>query len=615
MRLPVPPDDGTSFSHQEWGDVNKGFGEADATVAHEVRTSRIYGSFCPPACIAEWAGDKLTLFLSHQCPFEIRSIVSDTLDMPENKVRVIVPKLAVTNGMLNSAQRFWYLAALLSKNTGRPVVYKMTIEEFGVYKSKEADLMRLKLAGKKDGTVTALDYTQLHDNGGYGYKSCTYHRVHAIFSNSTSVSYDAVGVCTNKVSTGCIRGVGNVPQTLALNQAMDMLAEKLEVDPLTFWKKNHHKAGDPIYTAKIPGFTCSSEAYDELIDKGAISIEWVKKWKGWGKPYQVMGSKKKGVGMALGLNASGVPALLASSIVEVNHDGTAQVLIGSTDLGSNSKTTFAQVCAEVLGLRIEDVSVVEDVDTETVPFMAMTGASISMHVGGSAVKIAAADAKRLILEMAHTAPWSPDSLKEGVKKPEDLDIKESMIYVKANPDIRVPVKQIVSSVLAPQVIGRAPRHDIPCPGPIADITMVGFADVEVDTETGTVNVLKLILGNDSGRIINPEVCKNQVYGGGLMSFGYALMEEVAFDPATGKVLNPALIDYWMPGVLDAPPMEIIFSDSIDPIGPLGAKGIGEGGAVYPHAAIASAIYNALGVRVNQLPITPDRVLRALGKIR
>lgn len=613
-KVTCPPETGINISHQEWGDIEKGFAEADVVVKHEVKTHRIYGSFCPPACIAEWVGDKLTLTLSHQCPWDIRSSISATLDMPENKVRIIAPLVAVTYGMINASHRFWFLAALLSKKTGKPVIYKMTIEEFGVFKSREADLIRLEMGSKKDSTVTALNYTQLHDNGGYGKKGTTYQHQHNFFARS-NVKFDVAGVCTNKFSTGCIRGVGDVPQALAINQTMDILAEELGIDPLTIRKKNHHKAGDPDYTVARQGCTLSSEAYDELIDKGAKAIGWERKWKGWGKPYQVIGPKKRGVGMAVANHITGVPPMPASAMIQVNRDGTAQVLIGFMDLGTNSKTTFAQICAEVLGFKIEDVNVVKDVDTETVPEACMTGASISMVLGGSAVNIAAADAKQQLLTVAHTAPWSPDILKKGIEKPGDLDIKESMIFVKANPDRRASVKDIVCPMMAPQIMGRALRHDLPVSGPSVYSTLAGFADVEVDSETGQVNVLKLVAGHDSGRIVNPEVCENQVYGGVLMSLGYALMEEVAFDQNTGKALNPALMDYWMPGALDTPPMEVIFSDNIDPVGPLGIKGIGETSTICPHAAIASAIYNAAGIRISQLPITPDRVLKALGKIK
>jgi len=612
-RVTTPPEPGFQ-SNQGWGDIEKGFKEADAAIECEVKTQSIYGGFFPPACIAEWYGDKLTIMLSHQCPFEIRTVLCNALDIPEHKVRIIAPLVAGTFGMLNSAHRFWHIAALLSRKTGKPVIYKMTLEEYGVYKRRESDILRVKIAGKKDGTITALDYEQLHDNGGYGFKSTSYGTIHDIFPRA-NVRYSASGVNTNKFSSGCIRGVGDVPQCLAINQAVDMLAEKLELDPLTIWRKNHSKAGDPRRCDGEPGLTLSSEAFDELIDKGSEAIEWGRKWQGWGKPYQVTGKKKRGVGMAAALHVSGAPPLPASATIEINHDGTAQVSIGFMELGTGSKTTFAQICAEVLGLKIEDVYVVKEVDTETVPYACMTAASISMHLGGSAVKIAAVDAKRQLLEMAYTAPWSPDNLKRGIDKVEDLDIKDSYIFVKADPGRRAAVKEVVGELTGPIVIGRAPRHDIPLSGPTAYITMVGFADVEIDTETGKVDVVKLVAGHDSGRIINPEICENQVYGGTLQSLGYALMEEVAFDPETGKALNPALSDYWVPTSLDTPPMDVIFSENIDPVGPLGAKGIGEAPAICPHAAIASAVYNAIGIRVNELPITPDKILKALGRIK
>ncbi len=621
-KVSCPPDRATQPSCTGWGDIKEGFEKADATVENEVRTHSTYGGFFPPACIAEWEDDKLTLTMPHHCPHEIRAVTADVLDMPEHKVRIIAPQLACSFGMLNSSQRFWNIAALLARKASRPVIYKMTLDEYGLYKRRESDIMRVKLGGKKDGTVTALDYTQIHDNGGYGRKVVTYQRMHDIF-HEASVRYNAFGVCTNKFSSGCIRGVGSIPQAMALNQAIDMLSEKLGVDPLTLWKKCHHKAGDPIHAGHVQReartgleatVTVSSEAYDELIDKGAKAIDWEKKWQGWGKPYEAIGAKRRGVGIAVSVHSSGSPSYPSSAIVQMNHDGTAQILAGSMDFGSGCKTTFAQICAETLGLKVEDVYVVKDVDTETVPYSVITGASASLHIGGSAVKKAAEDAKQQLLETAYNAPSSPDILKKGIKTAEELDIKDSMIYVKADPSRKAAVKEVVSNMLGPMVIGRALRHDISVWGPRALMTMATFADVEVDTETGRVEVLKLVIGSDAGRIINPEVCQNQLYGGSLMSLGYSLMEEIVFDPATGQVLNPALANYWVPTSLDVPSMETIFSENIDPIGPFGAKGIGEAPTICPPAAIAGATYNAIGVRISKLPITPEKILKALGKI-
>jgi len=570
-----PPEPNPFGSFQEWGDIKKALEEADATVEHEVRTQSVYTGIFPPACIAEWEGDKLTLTISHQGPYEIRGTTAAVLDMPEHKIRIIAPMVAGTFGMLNSSQRFYNIAALLSRKAGRPVTYKMTIEEFGVYKRRESNIMRLKMGGKRDGTVTALDYYHLHDNGGYGWKANTYEVMHEIFAQA-SVNYTAFGVCTNKISSGCLRGVGNVPQTFAINQTLDMLVEKLGLDPLTVWRKNHQKAGDPV---RYYGGTLSFEAFDEMIDKGAEAIEWEKKWKGWGKPYEVTGSKRRAIGMAASICWPGFPGEATSATVQINHDGTAQVSIGFMDIGTGCKTTFAQICA------------------------------------GSTTKIAANDAKQQLLEMACTAPWSPDILKKGIEKPEELDIKDSMIYVKANPSRRAAIKEVVSSISAPMIIGKAGRPDIETFGPQAQTSFACFGDVEVDTETGRVKVLKLVQSNEFGRIINPEVVENQVYGGTLKTFGYALMEDIAFDPATGKVLNTALINYWVPTSLDAPPMEVILLDKPDPVGPLGAKGLGEPPTMCPPAAIASAVYNAAGVRISELPMTPDKILKALGKIK
>ncbi|MFC2019958.1 xanthine dehydrogenase family protein molybdopterin-binding subunit, partial [Chloroflexota bacterium] len=394
-----------------------------------------------------------------------------------------------------------------------------------------------------------------------------------------------------------------------------MLAEKLGLDPLTVWRKNHFRAGDPAAGRKMPANTLSSEAYDELMEKGAEAIGWGKKWQGWGRPYQVMGARRRGVGMALAHQGGGSTRLPASARVQINHDGTAQVLVGSSDIGTGCKVAFAQIGAEALGLGIGDVYVERVIDTETVPYAPMTAGSIALFNSGLAIQIAATDAKKQILQIAATAHWSPDVLKEGITAPEELDIKDSMVYVKADPQRRVSVKEVVSSVLAPIVIGKAHRHGVSAIGPQVKATVVGFADVEVDTLTGRVEVLKLVLGHDSGRIINPGTSQNQVYSGALMSLGYGLMEEVVFDPATGRVLNLALADYLVPTALDAPPMQIIFSANIDPIGPFGAKGLAESPAICPHAAIANAIYNAIGVRISELPLTPEKVLRALSEVR
>jgi xanthine dehydrogenase molybdenum-binding subunit len=600
-------------SEQSWGNIEKGFREAEAIVEHEVQTSRQYPAFIPGACRVSWDGNKLTIMMGHQALWDIRRMTALALGLSERQIKIVAPAVPGAFGQWSSSQRFWCLASLLAMKTGKAIAYNQTMEEFAVYKSRESETIHVKIGGKKDGTVTALDYSQIMDNGGYGRKGTPYQQQHDIF-NRTNVNFLSFGVATNKFNTGCYRGVGDVPQALAISQAMDMLAEKLGLDPFILWKKNHHRAGEVLPFYNMPNVTLSSEAYDELIDKGAKAIEWKKKWKGWAEPYQVIGPKQRGVGLAVGLHISGLFLLPASAMVEINHDGTAQVMVGSIDLGTGSKTSLAQIAAEVLGFRLEDVYVVKEVDTETVPYMCMTAASSCTTLGGSVVKIAAADAKRQLLEMAHTVPWSPACLREGISGPDDLDIKEGMVYVKADPSRCAKIAEVISDDRALIPLGVAHRHDIPLgDGPAIYQTLAAFADLEVDTETGRIDVLKVVGCHDAGRIVNPDVCENQVYAGIMQSFGYGLMEEVAFDPATGRVLNSAVSNYAWPTALDAPDVEAIFSDNIDPVGPLGAKSLGESPDICPHGAIANAVYSAVGVRMTALPMTPDRILEALGK--
>jgi len=611
-----PPDPGLYASLVEIGDIKKGLEEADATADIELRTQRVYTAFFPGACIAEWDGDKLTLILSHQVPFDNAKCISQTLEIPQHKIRIIAPPLPGSFGHFNSAQRFWFLAALLSKKAGRPVIYKMTMEEFGVYKARDSEINRVQFGAKKDGTVTALNLEVLHDNGAYGYKTTSYCLMYDVFT-TPNLRYSDVGVCVNKFSTGCLRGVGNIPATPSVNQAVDTVAEKLGLDPRIIWKKNHIKAKGEVRLFYPEISYATSEAYDELIDKGSEAIEWERKWKGWGKPYKVIGSKRRAVGMAVSNYLGGVPPLSGAALVNINSDGTAQVTCGTMELGQGPKTIFAQICAETLGFKIENVDLVRDVDTQTFPYMCMTGASTSTFIGTPLVKKAAEDAKRQLLEAALTKESGPETLKKGVKSIDELDIKDSMIYVKADPSRCEPVELVTAfgtEDQVPMIIGRANMTDYPLDR-FPSVALVGFADVEVDTETGQVKVLNVIQCDDAGRIINPATSRNQYYGGTAQSLGYALMEEVAFDPVTGKVLNPALVDYWMVGSLDMSPVEVIFSEGIDPVSAYGVKGMGECSAMTPHAAIASAVYNAIGVRISQLPMTPDRILKALGKIK
>ena len=578
------------------GDVEKGFAEADLIVEHEVRTPSLHpGQMELGTCVAWWNDDKLTLWISHQCPFEIRGVIAKVLGMPECKVRIIAPTVGGAFGFHNSSSRFLFISALLAKKAGRPVKYRFTREELLIHKRRDSTIQRLKIGLKRDGAFTALVQEHIFDNGAYGFK------IHP-YCNSWDMyripNFDErfYGVATNKISSGCIRGVGNFTTTLGREQIVDMALEKLGLDPLEFRMKNHIRATD------VPPPT-TSEAWDDCIRKGAEAIGWKEKWKGFGKPYEVKGSKRRAVGMAVSMHLSGITALPVSAVVIIDRDGKARLLLGFQDLGTNMTTTMAQIVAEALGFRLEDV-VVEDRDTDYLPYAPMTGASITAYIGGSVAKVAALDAKRKLLDYA---------AKLLKVKPEELDIKDSRVYVKERPEVGMKVEEVTSSPLAPIIIGAAPFHDLPITPP-AITCIAAFADVEVDVETGEVKILKLVQVNDMGQPINPEVCENQMGGGMHMSAGAALLEELVHDPNDGRVLNPSLLDYKEMTALDFPTPVTLIAENIDPAGPFGAKGLGEAPANCAHAAIAAAIYNAIGVRINEFPITPDKILKALGRV-
>ena len=297
------------------------------------------------------------------------------------------------------------------------------------------------------------------------------------------------------------------------------------------------------------------------------------------------------------------PFLPISASVLVQRDGSAIVSQGQSDLGTNSKTTLAQVAAEALGFKFEDVRCIEEIDTDTVPYTPDTGSSMTANVMGNTVRLAALDAKKKILVQA------AQSLKV---EPEDLEIEEGRIYVKSDPAQGITVKQLLTTIL-PAIIGTADWNYIPFP-PMHDQGYCGYADVEVDTDTGEVKVLKLVLCVDVGQPFNVAVVENQAGGGMHMGLGHALMESVVYDQASGRMLNPNFLDHKFLTALDMPETELYLPDNLDPGSPFGAKSGGESSANTPAAAVANAVYNAIGVRIRDSNITPDKVLRALGKI-
>ncbi|MGH8248202.1 MAG: xanthine dehydrogenase family protein molybdopterin-binding subunit, partial [Gammaproteobacteria bacterium] len=348
----------------------------------------------------------------------------------------------------------------------------------------------------------------------------------------------------------------------------------------------------------------TSSGLDECIRKGAELIGWKQKWKGWKQPVAIDGTRRRGIGMAVSTHISGLAFFGYNGIIiKVNSDGTMALTTGIGRMGQAGDTTQAMVAAEILGVSLDDINVV-DGDTEVCPHTMVTYGSNGMHMVARATRAAAQDAKRQILELASA---------QLEANPEDLEIKDRRIFVKGSPEIGMTLKELMSKPIyeylcSPEIIGRVAQG--------VDFTKSGkmmiadFAEVEVDTRTCQVKVIQFVAAHDSGTIINPAVCENQVAGGMYQSLGLCFTENLVFDDETGAILNPNFMDYKMVGPLDMPDPVIHFVQVFDEDGPFGAKGIGEGVTCAVPAAVSAAVRNAIGVWVNP-PITPDKIMRVM----
>jgi xanthine dehydrogenase molybdenum-binding subunit len=394
-----------------------------------------------------------------------------------------------------------------------------------------------------------------------------------------------------------------------------MAAEKINMDPVEFRLKNHWRTGDICHTSqevlfakllfnRSPEVALTSSGLAECITKGAELIGWKEKWKGWGKPSAVDGYKLRGVGMGISTHISGLAFFGFNGItIKVNSDGTMALTTGIGRMGQGGDTTQAMVAAEVLGIELDDINVI-DGDTEVCGHTMVTFGSNGMHMVARATKAAAEDAKQQLLAFA-ARHLEANAI--------DLEMKDRRIFVKGSPDRGVTLKELMSTPIyeylaPPEVIGRASKgveFDKAGKMMIAD-----FAEVEIDTRTAQMKLIKFVACHDSGVIVNPAVCENQVCGGYYQSMGLCTTEHLVFDEDTGAILNPNFMDYKIVGPLDMPDPEIYFEQVYDEDGPFGAKGIGEGVTCAVPVAVANAVYNAIGVRINP-PITPDKILQAL----
>lgn len=586
------------------GDVEKAFKEADIVVESWYKTTKqVAAHLEPQAVVASYdATGRVTVWSPCQLPHLARRELAHMFDIPVSKIRLINPFVGGSFGCRLSIFNEPICIAL-AMETGKPVKLEYTKEEdFTVLETRTPAKYCVKMGFKKDGILTSVQLDQKTWAGGYAGRSQLVGSVMMIWGlghyrcpNRAGETYN---VYTNTPMSGAQRGYGNPTIMWGIEQTMDMAAEKLGIDPLELRLKNILKVGE----LSNKGLRIESTALDKCIRIGSEKIGWKEKR---GKK-QEEGPKRRGVGMATAAQASGgYPRLLehSSASIKLNEDGSANLTIHPGSPGTNIWGALSQIAAEELGVHAEDIHVVTG-DTDITMFDLGSHASRSTYVTGNAVLMAARQAKGQLLERA--------SKRLGVPTTE-LESKDRQVYVRTNPEKSISIAEVARSAIY-GLDGECLNISGKCswePKGSPSATAAFFAEVEVDTEVGEVKVLKFITVIDLGRAINPMTVEGQAEGAIAQGIGFALTEDYIINQSTGMVETNNFDTYRIPSIVDMPETEIVLVEEPDPTGPFGAKGVGEIVLAGVAPAIANAIYDAVGVRIKETPITREKILNAL----
>ncbi|MCH8345781.1 MAG: xanthine dehydrogenase family protein molybdopterin-binding subunit [Chloroflexi bacterium] len=576
------------------GDVEQGFAEADVVIEETWRSAMVHQSYIEPhATIADYdpgPDGELAIWTSTQAPFFIRDEVSKALRMPESRIRVTATE--VGGGFGGKIYLTELMVAMLAMIVRRPVKYIMSRKEdmLAATPAPQA-IIDLKTGMKKDGTLTALKARLIYDSGAFpgapmlpgcltigGYYKCA------------NLEIQGLEVLTNKVSVGALRAPGAHNATFALESHMDMMAKELGLDPLEVRLKNAVEEGDPLP---------SGQPYTRIGLKQCLdAIGNSQLWKDRSEAKQ---HPNRGIALAVGGWLGGLQP--ASAIVSLNGDGTLNVIVGSADI-TGTNTSFAQITAEVLNVPLSMVGVTTG-DTKSAPFAGMSAGSKTTITVGLAVKQAAEDVKQQMLKIASGRLEC---------EPDDLEMIDGEIRVKGSADKSLTflrLGRITTNFAAPfaAIVGRGSiTSRRQAPG-----FSVQAAEVEVDPDTGELTILRYTIAQDAGFAINPLSVSGQMQGGASQGLGIALSEEMLYDDQ-GRLLNANLLDYRLPTTRDLPPIETIIVEVPSEDGPYGARIVGEPSIVAGAAAVTNAIDEAIGVRLYEVPATPERILKSLGKI-
>lgn len=544
---------------------------------------------------------RLVVVSSTQIPFHVRRKLARALQISPSRIRIIKPRIGGGFGGKQTAVAEIF-PAIVTIKTGKPakIVYERK-ETFCCTNSRHAMRLKVRLGADREGYIRAVDIQGLSDTGAYGEHAPTVFAVVGgktlpLYNKTNAVRFMGDVVYTNKMPAGALRGYGATQGTFALESTVNKLAEKLNMDPAIIRLKNLIKEGETclVYNGTLLG----SSSLHRCIEKGKELIGWDEKY-----PRRDAGSNKvRAVGMAVTMQGSGIAGVdTASAEIRLNDDGNFTLLIGSTDMGTGSDTILAQMAAEVLKTPVDNI-IVNAADTDVSPYDPGSYASSTAYVTGMAVVKAAEDLSQQIIK--HGAKFlevPPKEVEFDGKTIKTIDGNKAISLEKL-------AELLVLGTGKLQLVGNATYGSPVSPPPF----VAGFAEVEVDKETGKVDLLDYVAVVDCGTVINPNLARVQTEGGIVQGIGMALFEDVKYDHR-GNLQTNSFMQYKIPCRKDISNVRVAFEESFEPTGPFGAKSIGEVVTNTPAPAIAHAVYNAVGVRITNLPITPEKVFMGMLK--
>jgi putative selenate reductase molybdopterin-binding subunit len=607
------------------GDVEKGFLEADRIFEEEYEVPRVHQAYIEPHVVMTYwdEDDRLVIRTSTQVPFHVRRQIAPVLGLPIKRIRVIKPRIG---GGFGGKQEVMIedVAGHLTIATGRPVIYEMTREEeFVAARPRHPMRIRMKTGVKKDGTLTANEMYCLSDTGAYGCHALTVagntgHKSMALYvgdgkyRKDPNIRFYSDVVYTNMVPSGAYRGYG-VPQGFwPVERHMEMIARELGLDPIEFRLKNALRSGEihPFSKAWSEGREPKPETIytiglEECVQQGRMAIDWDHKFNDqeW---HTVPGKNhlRKGIGIAMVMQGTAIPYLdMGGASIKMNDDGSFNLLVGATDLGTGSDTVLAQMAAEVLGVPLEDILVYSS-DTDFTPFDKGAYASSTTYISGAAVVKAAEKVADRIRKRA-CSMFAEQNMDVN---PEEIFLEDRKACAPTGESLTLEEIALNSlhQIDQEQIMGVASHMSPVAPPPFA----AQFAEVTVDIETGMVTVDKLVMAVDSGVIINPVTASGQIEGGMAQSLGYAVSEEMVADEK-GQLREKDFVDYHIFRADEMPELTTIFVETYEPSHPFGAKAVAEIPLDGVAPAVGNAILDACGVSLKKIPALPESIWQSL----